>query len=103
MWERRDGVMISVECEERVRAVQHACGKGVCGAGQRDHREIPCETQAKEESEDEEDVDIMQQIEELQKQRDMLSRMSMGKKNTSEMKHRISMLLEQSKAITSKK
>lgn len=61
------------------------------------------ETQAKEESEDEEDVDIMQQIEELQKQRDMLSRMSMGKKNTSEMKHRISMLLEQSKAITNKK
>ena len=43
LWERRDGVMISVECEERVRAVQHACGKGVCGAGQRDHREIPCD------------------------------------------------------------
>lgn len=60
------------------------------------------ETQTKGEDVEEEDVDIMQQIEELQKQRDMLSRMSMGK-NTNEMKHRISMLLEQSRAVTNKK
>lgn len=67
------------------------------------------------EEEGEDDVDMMKEIEELQRQRDRLTQMSHdkakwssgterngGRGDTSEMKHRISMLLERSKAVTKK-
>ena len=67
------------------------------------------------EEEGEDDVDMMKEIEELQRQRDRLTQMShantkwssgserIGSRvDTSEMKHRISMLLERSKAVTKK-